>query len=397
MATNSSDRLATTERPTAGRPTAERHRRRSGRRAALAAASLAVLGLAASCTPGTPTSTNALAGQLTTRSVDVSVSGATSYSVDDAPAVASGGPAGFTVAYNGSSLVTDVRGTLGYDAGEGNGPTLALDLVTTITGTAGTVTVTDAADGIGVSVYGFVNGFVVDDLGNVSGSVSDGARTVTFSTASVTVAPGADPALEALVGEQATFCQDAQQRLAGLDESEVPLASITNTREASRAVFAGSKSVVSPLTVRTWTDTTDVTSTSGDHLTIAQRISCKTRAADHVATTGVSTAASDAPCSTLNQRSIDLALEQLTPSQQAAVTLPTLGADVVRETGAEWTTPLAGEIEFGGNVLRAHSLLTRWNDPTFSIFPDTIRGVHYCTTWTPAYAYTYLLGTISAD
>ena len=66
------------------------------RRATLAAAMIGLLTLVGTaCSPGAPTEPNALAGQLTTRTVDIAMSGATTYSVDDAPALAAGGAAGF--------------------------------------------------------------------------------------------------------------------------------------------------------------------------------------------------------------------------------------------------------------------------------------------------------------
>jgi len=361
------------------------------RRIGAAAIGVAALTLA-SCTVGAPTVPNPLVGTLTTRTVDVTISGSTTYAVDDAAADATGGPAGFAISYNGSSLVTSVQGTLAY----GTGAALTLDLTTAVTGTTGSAVVTDSGAGVAVTVNGPVAGLVVDDLGNVSGSIASGGRTVQFSTVSVGLPTGTDEALESLLAEESGFCKDAQQRLAGLNEAEVPLSSIANTREPSRKDFASSKATLVPLTTRSWSDTTDVTTQGGDHATITQHISCKTRAADHVSTTGVATSAVDAPCSTLNQRSIDLALAQMTPAEQAAVTLPVLAADVVRGTGAEWTTPLPAGVEFNSNVLTAHALLTLWSDPALIIFPDTIRGVHYCTTWSPAYAYTYLLSTIAA-
>ena len=148
----------------------------------------------------------------------------------------------------------------------------------------------------------------------------------------------------------------------------MPIDSIINTRETPRAAFADSKTVVDPLTVRTWTDSIDVDSEAG-LATISEHISCKTRAADHVATTGVSTGPADLACSALNQRSIDLALAQMTPEQQAAVTVPTLGTDVVVQKGIDWTTPLPNTVEFDGTTLRGHGLLVTWNDPAFSAVP----------------------------
>ena len=102
----------------------------------------------------------------------------------------------------------------------------------------------------------------------------------------------------------------------------------------------------------------------------------------------------DLACSALNQRSIDLALARMTPAQRDAVAVPALGADVVRQTGVEWTTPLPDASEFDGTTLRAHALRVDWTDPAFALVPDTIRGVHYCTVWSPAYAYVHLLETL---
>ncbi|HKY14683.1 MAG TPA: hypothetical protein VJM33_07130, partial [Microthrixaceae bacterium] len=84
--------------------------------------------LMTACSTGAPTDSNPLAGQLTTRTIDVDVSGATTYSVADAPALGAGQPAGFELTYDGSSLVTRVDGTLGYDAGAGAGPSVTLHL-----------------------------------------------------------------------------------------------------------------------------------------------------------------------------------------------------------------------------------------------------------------------------
>lgn len=369
------------------------HRRRRGLAAAIG---LALTLGAAACVPGAPTSPNPIGNQLSTRTVDVAVTGSVNYTADDASAVAPGTPGGIVLGYNGSSEVMSVTGTLGFDAGDGPGPSLTLDLAATLFGMSGTARVADPTASVDVTVTGAVAGFSADDRGNVAGTISSAGSTVTFSTTSIALAPGTDPALESLLAAEDDFCADAQQRLAGLDPAEVPLGSITNTREANRDDFTVSKTLLDPLTTRTWTDAVDVATADGGHATVSQRISCKTRAADHVATTGVSTTAVDGECSVLNQRSIDLALAQMTPSQAAAVTVPILGADVVRQTGAEWNTPLAASIEFSGTTLRAHALLTRWTDPAFAIFPDTIRGVHYCTVWSPAFAYAHLLDTLPA-
>lgn len=358
------------------------------RRSRLVAVALAAIPLAASaCAPGVGTSPSAQGGQLTTRTITVA-SG--TYSATAATGVANGGLEGFALDYNSSSAVIGVTGALSYGAGA----SLALDLTAGVFGMAGTATLVDPSAPISTSVSGTASSFTADDHGNVSGSISDGITTISFATSSPAANVGSAPALEALLATEADYCAEAQQTIAGLDTAEVPVSSIVNTRETPRAAFAGSKSIVSPLTVRTWTDTIDVESSAGQLVTISKHISCKMRSADHIATTGVTTAASDAPCSALNQRSIDLALAQMTPAEQAAVVLPVLGGDVVRQTGVDWTTPLPGGVEFDGTTLLAHALQVNWNDPAFAIFPDTIRGVHYCTVWSPAYAYSHLRSTL---
>ena len=363
------------------------HRAKRYRKAALATIVGPLALVAAACAPGVATTASAQGGQLTTRTISVS-SGA--YSTNAATGVADGGGEGFTLDYNSSSAVIGVSGALAYGAGA----SLTLNLSATAFGMAGSATLVDPAGPVSVSISGNASSFSVDDHANVSGSISDGVSTISFATASPQAPVGSDPALEALLAAETDYCAQAQQSIAGLDPLQVPVSSITNTRETPRAAFAASKSTLSPLTVRTWTDAVDVKTSTGQLVTISKRISCKMRAGDHIATTGVTTSASDAACQTLNQKSIDLALAQMSPADAAAVTLPTLGADVVRQTGVEWTTPLAAAAEFNGSTLSAHALLVNWTDPNYAIFPDSIRGVHYCTVWSPAYAYSHLRSTL---
>jgi hypothetical protein len=369
---------------------AQRHRRRY-----FAVTGLAAVLLGAACSPGVGTTGTSFAGQLTTRTLTVSANRpGTAYQATDANTVGDSAQEGFDLTYNSSSAVVAVDGTLGFDRGDGAGPALTLHLTAGALGMSGSATLVDPIAGVTVAANGLVSGFRADDHGNVAGSISVSDTKISFSTASAAAPAGTNPALEQLLAAEADFCADAQQRLAGLDDAEVPISSIANTHESPRKKFAASKSTLDPLTVRTWTDAHDVADDSGDLVTISKHISCKTRTADHLATTGVSTGA-DSACSVLNQRSFDLALAQLSPAQQAAATVPSFGADVVRQTGVEWTTPLAAATEFDGTTLRAHALLVRWTDPNYALFPDTIRGVHYCTVWSPAYAYATLLDALA--
>lgn len=230
-----------------------------------------------------------------------------------------------------------------------------------------------------------------DNDGDLAASAAADGWTLTWSTAAID-APGVEPAYDALTATEATYCQDAQQRLAGLDEAEVPQVSIGNTIHTTRAAFAASKATLSPLAVQTWTEARTVTTASGNGVTLGALISCKGRNGDHVATTGVSTLADDLQCSALTQRSLDLAWAELAPAERSAFDATGVdlvpGPDVIRGTGAEWTTPIADSSVSGSTVtITGHALQTKWNDPAFAIFPDNIRGVHYCTVWSPAYAY----------
>lgn len=369
------------------------HDQPTARRSRLAAVAVGIAALAltaSACAPGVSTSPSTQGGQLSSRTITVS-SGA--YSATGSAAIPNGlGPLdeGFALDYNSSSAVIGVNGTLAYNGGA----SLTLHLTAGVFGLTGSATLVDPGASVSAYVTGTASSFSADDHGNVSGSISDGATTISFATASPAAAVGSAPALEALLAAEDDYCAEAQQTIAGLNPAQVPVSSIVNTRETPRATFAGSKSVVSPLTVRTWTDTVDVASSTGDLVTISKHISCKMRSGDHIATTGVTTSPTDASCAALNQKSFDLALAQLSPGDQALAVVPSLGADVVRQTGVDWTTPLPSGVEFDGTNLRAHALQVNWTDPDYAIFPDTIRGVHYCTVWAPAYAYEYLVSTL---
>lgn len=291
-----------------------------------------------------------------------------------------------SLSYASNSSVTGARGSLTLGTA-----TLSWDLtaaVGTSYGGWGRLSIPSEVDhvvSIGLAPATF------DGDGDISMSASADGWTLSWTTDAVD-APGVEPAYDALTASEATACQDAQQRLAGLSEAEVPLASIGNTIHTTRAAFAGSKATLTPLAVQTWTEARTVTTADGHAVTISALISCKGRNGDHIATTGVGTLAEDLQCSAVTQRALDQAWAELTPAQQAAFAASGVsiapGADVVRSTGAEWTTPIPDHSVAGTAVtVTAHALQTRWNDPAFAIFPDTIRGVHYCTTWTPAYAY----------
>ena len=230
-----------------------------------------------------------------------------------------------------------------------------------------------------------------DGDGDAAASVSSPAGSLVWSISTDSPISN-EPAYTALAATEATYCQDAQQRLTGLNESTMPLASIGSTIHQSRSPFGGSKASLTPLATQTWGEAAMLTTDAGNVVSVTKLLNCKTRAADHVATAGYPSAPTDQECSVLNQRSLDLAWGEMTTGQRNDFTASgvsfALQPDVVSTTGIEWLTPLPDSAVSGNTVsVTAHALLTRWNDPAFMSFADTIRGVHYCTVWSPSYAY----------
>ena len=297
---------------------------------------------------------------------------------------ASGGSVAPT--YTGGNLVSSFNGSLALPGGRAVTFALSAALGEQFSGT-----VTISGGPINHTFEHILVPVAFDGDGDASATASAAGWTVSWLVRTVPTA-GLEPTYDALHGIESTYCQDAQQRLAGLDPSEVPLASIASTTHASRPDFAASKATLAPLSVHAWAEPAIVTTGGGNTVSVSRQISCKGRAADHIATTGVATAPNDLECRLLSQRSLDLAWDALTPMQQALFTSTgvtfTASPDVVSTSGVEWLTPIPDHVVTGISVaIVAHALLTRWNDPAFAIFPETIRGVHYCTTWAPAYAY----------
>lgn len=346
--------------------------------------------VAAGCTPGAPAPAGSRSGvgQVT---LTYSLTDPGGGNVSGTGVVESGST---TVTYTSSSTVAAHRGTVSVA-----GTTLQLDLEATAMTYNGFVRLTRPAvvDRVVNASFATV-GF--DGDGDSAATMSDQGWTLTWSF-STTGTPGLEPTYDSLSATEGSYCQDAQQRLAGISNAEVPIASIGNTTYAARSQFAASKATVSPLAVQTWAEPGMVTTANGNVVSVTKQISCKSRNGDHVATTGVTTLPEDNQCSVLTQRSLALAWAELTPAQQTAFNASGIsivaGPDIIRSTGVEWTTPIPDSTISGSSVtINAHALQTRWNDPAFAIFPDTIRGVHYCTTWSPAYAYWwYTVGAFS--
>ena len=68
-----------------------------------------------------------------------------------------------------------------------------------------------------------------------------------------------------------------------------------------------------------------------------------------------------------------------------------LEPDVLAPAGPVWLAPFADEV-VNGNTLEvtASALRVDWTDPNYFALPENFRGVHYCTVWSPAWAYWWM-------
>ena len=295
-----------------------------------------------------------------------------------------------TVTYNGSNTISSITGSVST-------ADWAFDVSLQAVGTSYNGTVHFAAPTFvgGSFDHVWAANFAplsVDGDNDISGTLNDGAGTLIEFSITTEDTAGIEAAYDTLAGDETDFCAEAQQSLAGLDPAQVPVSSITNNHYDNRASFGGSKSSLSPLTTQTYQTPGEFDTAAGNNLAVTDSISCKTRSEDHLATTGVTTSGSDAQCSTLNVASAARAFALLTPAEQTAyaATGKTLafGPDLINQTGTEWLAPIIDTTLVGNTMtVTAHALLVRWTDPAFAIFPDTIRGVHYCTVKSPSWFY----------
>ena len=342
----------------------------------------------ASCASSPISSTPGSRTGIGTRSVTVTLSGGASYSTT---ADITGGAA--RVSYTNSNAVDTLTGTVSFASTVSGTATMTFNLVQTAGIFGGTVAVSDPGAGVSAVVDHNGAGVVIDGDSDASATASSGGVTISWSLDTV-AAPGLEPSLDTLSAEEATYCQDAQQRLPGLTESQLPLASIANVLHTSRGVFGQSKASLTPLQVQTWSETDMATTASGNTVALTHRISCKTRSSDHLATAGYPVQP-PLSCRELSQRSLDLAAAELTPAEATAYATSgrqaTLQPDRIEQTGVDWLTAFQDEVVSGNQLqVTAHALRVDWTDPSFVIFPDTIRGVHYCTVWSPAWAYWWM-------
>ena len=210
------------------------------------------------------------------------------------------------VTYDSGSGVTSLKGTVDIPGIAGGTASVTVNLTESLGKFSGTVSVGDPAAGVARSVTHTLVPLAFDDDGDSSGVATSGGRHPRLGARRPCLRPGLEPELDALSAAESIFCQEAQRDLVGLDESTLPAASIRNTVHSSRAAFGGSKAVFSPLAVQTWSEMDMADTAAGNTVAMSHRISCKTRSSDHLVTAGYPTAP-DAACSTLTERSLELA------------------------------------------------------------------------------------------
>ncbi len=136
------------------------------------------------------------------------------------------------------------------------------------------------------------------------------------------------------------------------------------------------------------------TTVDGETVAITHRISCKTASSDKLASQGTATSP-DLECSTLTAGSIAAARQEMTEAQKTAYDTSglqvSLAPDLLAPAGPVWLAPFADEIDTGSALeLTAAALRVDWTAPAYFALPESFRGVHYCTVWSPAWAYWWM-------
>ena len=293
------------------------------------------------------------------------------------------------IEYNSDSKVASVHGTIEFQPTSTASGWATVDLTANLFGYEGSVVVGgDIAQSASVSVN--AGSVSADDDGDVSVTVDDGTTSIALSTVTNS-ATGIEAAYDALIGSESSWCREAQQTLSGQTEAQLPLASLANTTHSSRSAFGSSKALITPLTTQTWVEKTGVDTAEGHNLVISKQMNCKTRSADHLAASGYPSG-TPTTCGALASKALDTAWAALTQVQRDAFTATGVtlgvGGDVYASAGVEWLTPIPSHTVNATTVTQLpHALAVGWNDPSYQFLADSIRGVHYCTTWSPAYAY----------
>lgn len=361
--------------------------RRSLRSAAgLAAMMSAPAIVATACTPTVaPAPTPPPAeGHIGVRQVELHLSGAVTY---DVGAEALSGRVVTT--WNGNPVET-MNGTVGF-AGSG-GPATATFALTRNGGLYdGSISIADPGAGVATTVNLSSTGVTFDGDGDGAGVVTDGATQLRWRVDTL-IADGREPTLDQLTALEGQLCVDAQRTLVGVDSVALP--TIVTTNHNDRDAFVSSKVTHGPLSVHEWTGPDMVTTASGKTVALSHRVSCKTASSDRLAALGVATSP-DLQCSVLTTASIALARTKMTPAELAAYDTGgrqiVLKPDFVGAAGPVWLGLFTDEVVNGSTLeVTSNSLQVNWTDPAYFALPESFRGVHYCTFWSPAWAYWWM-------
>jgi len=357
-------------------------------RVGLVLAAFAGLTLACAPTPTNPpvTPPGPVAG-IGQRQITIDLSGASSY---HNTADVTGGSLHAT--YDGDRIVA-LDGTVEFAGATSGTASATFSLTGGPTRYTGEVAVLDAAAGIDTSVAHDEVVVTFDDDADGSATASAGGTTIAWSV-DTAAATGLEPTLDSLAAGESDFCRDSQRSLLGLDGSELPDAAISTVLHQSRGGFVLSKPSTTPLTVHAWAEPDMATTAAGNTVTLSHRLSCKTKDAASMALAG-HPSTDNASCTTLIDRSLDIARSAMTPTQQArfdaegrqVVTRP----DRMAVAGPDWLAPFDDEVLVGDTVeLTSSALLVELDDPAYAALPESFRGTHYCTVWSPAWSYWWM-------
>ncbi len=351
---------------------------------ATAAAAVATL-LGTACAPEVPTDPPppAAEGHVGQRRVSVTLAGGAAYSVT---AIVDSGR--LVSRWNGAEVET-LSGTVEF-TGSGGPATATFDLTRTGSAYDGTVQVTDAGAGVDETITHTQVSIDFNGDGDAQAVASDSGTQLNWRTDTLQ-ADGLVPALDALTALEADFCTDAQRSLVGVDEVALP--TVVETNHTDRDAFVASKVDYGPLGVHGWSDPDMATTAAGETVAISHRISCKTSSSDKLDSLGIVTSP-DLECSTLTAGSIAAARAEMTQAERDAYDATgrqvSLEPDLLAPAGPVWLAPFADEVVNGDLEVTAAALRVDWTDPNYFVLPESFRGVHYCTVWSPAWAYWWM-------
>ncbi len=188
------------------------------------------------------------------------------------------------------------------------------------------------------------------------------------------------------------LCLRAQQQTAKLDQGAFQAAGgqLSNIDYPDAASFEKSKPSVQPLVTGSYTTYEDADKT------LPKQIRCKTKRSDHLQLVyGASVAGPEQECKGVNAATLQEVDASFTPEERAALVFPAakvvIDGDVPAFTGWDWLWDFPAAYKGVGGKLRipSRSLSVPWS---WSAFPESFRGQHYCTFIAPSYLKRLMLG-----